>query len=135
MSTDFRSCLPCPDNCVTCLMAQNNSCIIPKAAPKPPDPTPNVTTCLYYIDKATNKCVQSCSSATSLPQLLDGVLYCTQTDSNTAQKYARIDSAIYVNSDGSKNVFFIIDQTIRSSNQINLNILKKGSTLKVSASG
>jgi hypothetical protein len=39
LNSDFTQCLPCTDNCVTCYMAQNNSCIMAKAAPPPP-PTP-----------------------------------------------------------------------------------------------
>lgn len=116
LSSDFHQCLPCTDNCLTCYMAQNNSCITAKAAP-PPVPTNNSNTttgCQYYVDKATNKCVQSCSSSNSQPQFVNGVLYCAQTDSSSAQKYARIDSAIYVNSDGTKNVFFIIDQNVKT---------------------
>lgn len=116
LSSDFASCLPCPANCLTCYMAQNNSCITTKST------TPS-SGC-YYIDKATNNCLQSCSSSTSQPQVINGLLYCVQTDSNNAQNYARIDSAVYVAADGSKNVFFVIDQTVKSSSPINLNVLK-----------
>jgi hypothetical protein len=63
------------------------------------------------------------------------VLYCVQTDSSSAQKYARVDSAIYVNPDGTKHVLFIIDQSIKTASAINLSIILQGSAPKVSASG
>lgn len=63
------------------------------------------------------------------------MLYCTQTDSSAAQKYVRIDSAIYVNPDGSKNVFFVIDETIKSANSITLDVMKKSNIPQVSANG
>jgi hypothetical protein len=78
--------------------------------------------------------VQSCSSSTSLPKIINGILYCTQTDSSSAQNYARIDSSIYVSPDGTKTIFFILDQTIKSSSAINLNVIKQGSSPTVSAS-
>lgn len=129
LSSDFASCIPCPASCVTCYIAHNNSCIIEKTGPV----VPINTGCQYYIDSQTNQCVQSCSSSTSIPKLINGVLYCTQTDSNTAQNYARIDSAIYVSSSGQKTVFFVFDQTIKSANQINVNVMKQGSTPALSA--
>lgn len=122
-------------------MAQNNSCIKIKAAPitpnntTPNNTTPNISGCQYYIDKKTNLCVQSCSSSTSQPQLINGILYCVQTDSSTAQNYARIDSAIYASADGTKHVFFVIDQNIKASNQINLDVKTRASTPLVGASG
>jgi hypothetical protein len=137
MSADFTQCLPCPDNCVTCYMALNTSCIIAKGGNttvRPVDPV-DVSGCRQYVDKATNKCVQNCSTSTSVPQFIGNILYCTQTDSSTAQKYARIDSAIYVNPDGSKNVFFVIDQSIKSASSINLNVMKKSSLPLLSADG
>jgi hypothetical protein len=69
-----------------------------------------------------------------LPKIINGILYCTQTDSSSAQNYARIDSSIYVSKDGTKTVFFILDQTIKSSSAINLNVIKQGSSPTVSAS-
>lgn len=130
LSSDFYSCIPCPASCVTCYIANNNSCIIEK---KTEPVVPINTGCQYYIDNQTNKCVQSCSSSTSLPRLINGTLYCTQTDSTTAQNYARLDSAIYLSSTGQKTVFFIFDQTIKSANQINVNVFKQGSTPILSA--
>jgi hypothetical protein len=136
LSSDFLQCLPCPISCITCYMAQNNSCIKANITLPANNTVPPVTTgCQYYIDQKTSQCVQSCSSATSQPQLIQGVLYCVQTDSSTAQNYARIDSAIYTSPDGTKNVFFVIDQSIKSSNTVNLSVIKQGSTPKLSASG
>lgn len=40
-----------------------------------------------------------------------------------------------MNPDGSKNVFFVIDQSIKSANPINLNVIQKSSIPLVSASG
>jgi hypothetical protein len=67
--------------------------------------------------------------------LVNGVLYCYQTDSTTAQNYARIDSAIYIRPDGQKTVFFVLDQTVKSSSTININVAKQGTAPIVGASG
>lgn len=50
LSSDFKRCLPCPQECSTrlCYMARNDSCLTP-----PPNPTPNITvncTATQYID-------------------------------------------------------------------------------------
>lgn len=106
LSSDFTSCLPCPANCLTCYMAQNNSCLKTKGAITP-------SGCQYYVDRVTNKCIQSCSSSNVQPQFFNGTLYCVPVDASAAQSYARIDSAIYVAADGTRNVFFVMDQTIK----------------------
>lgn len=86
-------------------MAQNTSCLRLK-----------VSSCEYYIDFVTKKCVQSCSSATSLPKIINGTLYCTQTDSDSASNYVRVDSSIYTASNGQKTVFFVLDQNVATNN-------------------
>lgn len=67
----------------------------------------NDTNCRFYIDSITSKCVQNCSYSGKSPNIFNGTLYCSP--SNTEQ-FVRIDSAIYTHLDGTKHVFFILDQ-------------------------
>ena len=61
LTSNFSMCVPCPNNCVTCYMATNNSCITV--------PSSNNGKCQGYIDFATKACLKSCNSGTSFPQM------------------------------------------------------------------
>lgn len=105
LSDNFSACLPCPDPCNTCYMAKNISCLTIKS---------NLG-CQFYTDSITGACVESCSSDSSLPNVQNGILYCSPISSAPVQQYARIDSAIYQTADGTNHVFFIFDQTMKNS--------------------
>ena len=96
-------------------MAQSTSCIITKQA----------STCQYYIQESTNTCVQSCSGGGWYPNIKNGVLYCSQSGQASVDSYTTIDSAVYETRDGTKHVFFILDDNVNSNEQINVNIVKE----------
>ena len=124
LSPDFSQCLPCTPNCVTCYMAQNNSCLATA-----------VVGCQYYIEFGTGNCIQNCSSQTVRPIVQGGVLYCypeAQAPSNTL---ATIDSATFKNPDGSTTVFFVLDQNQQSGSSVTVPVIKEAATPRVAANG
>ena len=103
LSTNFSACLPCPDPCITCYMALNISCLTSKAPITPnitntTNTTTNSTGCPAnqpYLNKTSGVCIASCGGSSSLPQNVNGILYCIQTDANNANNYVRVDSALF----------------------------------------
>lgn len=120
LSPDFSQCLPCPSNCVTCYLAQNNSCL-----------TAPVTSCQYYVEYQTNNCIQNCSSDSVVPYIQNGVLYCYPRSQAPSTNLATIDSSTYKNKDGSTTVFFVLDSNLQNSNPVSLPIAKESNAPRV----
>jgi len=79
--------------------------------------------------------VQSCGSEGFYPNLKNGTLYCSPSDRTPVNSYARIDSSVYVTADGTKHVFFVVEETIKNSNGIAVDIIKESSTPRLSSYG
>ena len=108
MNDNFSLCIDCPVPCKTCYLAKNTSCISLNESSNVTNIT-NETGCRFYIDTITNKCVRNCSSDNKSPNFVNGTLLCSPSSSNN-DEFVRIDSAIYTHLDGTKHVFFILDQ-------------------------
>lgn len=120
LSNNFTQCLPCPDPCLTCYMALNISCLTLKK-----NNTVDPTNCAYYIDYRTNKCIQNCSISTMIPYVINGVLYCYPADSAPTKTFSVVDSSAFITSNGSIQVFFVLDHTLDPSQVSSFKIISK----------
>ena len=115
LSDNHKSCLACPSPCLTCYEAKNTSCLTVQQAP----------TCSYYIQETTGNCVQSCGSSDWYPNRKNGILYCSPSSQSAVQEVATIDSAVYESADGTKHVFFVLDENVDSADPINVNVVSE----------
>lgn len=101
-------------------MAKNYSCLTVKQTN---------SGCLGYIDYNTKKCVRYCNDTNMYPEMVNGTLYCKL--SGSVSDYARIDSAIYIQPDGTKVVYFVFEDKLKADANISVDIQKSNSTSNI----
>jgi hypothetical protein len=118
LSADFTQCLPCPNVCLTCYMAANNSCTS----------VVNATSCGYYTDITTNACVQNCSIDNFAPLIKNDTLYCAPVTTSGSLITTRLDSAVYTMPDNTKHVMFVLSKPLNNTNTISIPVYFSSST-------
>lgn len=120
LSDDKTQCLSCPSTCQYqhCYFARENSCYKP-------------TIRCTYLDENDN-CMESCPEGRYPEVDSKNETRCLLQTQSSVNDYLKVDSSYYVQDDGSKIYYFVLDKAVESasiSTQLSSRLLAQGKTL------